>query len=119
MAKFEITNPEAIKLIEDIKSGVYFKPIIEKIKKIKWILIGAAVFIVLLIFFAVGKSLSRNIDQTGYVPPSLDIERTVTPTTTQSKYNSLKEEIYLFSTELPDPVIPDLNNNIDLKPETF
>lgn len=115
MAKFEITNPEAIKLISDIKSGVYFKPVIEKVIKIKWYLISFAIFIVLIIFFAIGKSLSSRAKNPVYLPPKLDLDNRKVETSTPSQFDSLKMEISGFSTDLPDPVFPDFDNKINLQ----
>ncbi|OGD83323.1 hypothetical protein A2572_04620 [Candidatus Collierbacteria bacterium RIFOXYD1_FULL_40_9] len=119
MPKFEINNPEALKLIEDIKSGVLFKPYLEKIKKLKTVFIGVGIFLFFLIFILIGKSLSNRAKDFGYIPPNLEILTEPTAPTVNSPYNSLKEEIFLFSTDLPDPIIPDLNNTIDLKEQAF
>ena len=115
MAKFEITNPEALKLIEDFKSGVFFRPYLEKIKQYKNLIISVAIFFVLLIFVAIGKSLSQNVQKGEYVPPTLDVERQPTMIVQKSEYEFLKSEIFLFSSDLPDPVLPNLDNAIDLK----
>lgn len=117
MAKFEITNPEAIKLISDIKSGLYFKPVTDKIKKYRWYLISSAIVFVLLIFFAIGKSLSRNASNPVYLPPQLDIDTRKTEVVNRSQFDSLKMEVYNFSTDLPDPVFPDFDNKINLLPD--
>lgn len=119
MAKFEINNPVALKFIADFKSGVLFQPIIAKIKKIRWILISIFLVIVFILFFLLGKNLFNKSTLPVFSPPNLDSERVVTPTQRGSIYDSLKEEIYNFSTELPDPVMPDLNNDINLKKEEF
>ena len=119
MPKFEITNPEALKFIEDFKSGKFFGPYIEKLKKLKMVFVVFGIVFVLLVFVAIGKMLAKRVQNTGYIPPLLEIETTTTPAPASSSYNELKDQIFLFSTDLPDPVIPDLNNNIDLKPDLF
>ena len=117
MPKFEINNPEALKLIADIKSGAYIKPYIEKIKKLKMVFVGVGVFIVLLIFVAIGKALSGQVTEQGYIPPNLQVQIEPTSAPINSPYSSLKEEIFLFSADLPDPIIPSISNTIDLKSE--
>lgn len=117
MAKFEITNPEAIKLIEDIKSGAYLKPLIEKVKKIKWYLISVAIIFVLLIFFAIGKSLSRRAQNPTFLPPQLDTVTSKEDVMPASEYDALKTEIFNFSTDLPDPIFPEFDNKINLTSE--
>lgn len=117
MAKFEINNPEALKLIEDFKSGALLKPYIEKVKKIKWILISICLFFLFLIFFKIGQTLYERANSPVFLPPSLETPTTSTAPRQQSEFDVLRTEIFDFSTDLPDPVIPDLNNNIILKAE--
>lgn len=117
MAKFEITNPEALKLIADFKSGLLFKPFIEKIRKIKWLLISICLFLAFLIFFNLGKALFQKADNPIFLPPSLDTIRETTTIRPNSEFDGLKDEIFNFSTDLPDPVLPDLNNQINLQKE--
>lgn len=119
MQKFEINNPEALKLIEDFKSGVFIKPYIEKIKKLKIFFIGFGLFLFFLIFILIGKGLSRRVEDIGFVPPNLEIQTEPTPIQASSPYSALKEEIFNFSTDLPDPIIPSISNTIDLRQEVF
>lgn len=119
MQKFEINNPEALKLIEDFKSGAFVKPYVEKIKKLKMVFIGVGLFLFFLIFILIGKSLSTRVENFGYTPPNLEIKTEPTAAPINSPYSSLKEQIFLFSTDLPDPIIPDISNTIDLKAEVF
>ena len=117
MAKFEITNPEAIKLIEDFKSGAFFKPYLDKIKKVKWIIISVSIFILFLIFVIIGKTLYRSSETPVFLPPDLSNPEVSTVPAQTSEYDALKSEIFNYSTDLPDPVNPDLNNKINLKKE--
>lgn len=119
MQKFEINNPEALKLIEDFKSGAFIKPYMDKIKQFKMVFISIGVIIFLLVFVLIGKSLSRKVEDFGFVPPNLELQTAPATTPATSAYNSLKEEIFLFSTDLPDPIIPEISNTIDLKSEVF
>ncbi len=119
MQKFEINNPEALKLIEDLKSGAFVKPYIEKIKKLKIVFIGIGLFLFFIIFILIGKSLSTRVENFGYTPPNLEVQAEPTTAPAVSPYSGLKEEIFLFSADLPDPIIPDISNTIDLKAEVF
>jgi len=107
MQKFEINNPVALKFIADFKSGVYTKPYIEKIKKLKWVIVS------------IGKSIFRSKGAPVFTPPSLDTERIITPSKAASDYDELKNEIFNFSTDLPDPVMPDFDNKINLQKQQF
>lgn len=119
MQKFEINNPEALKLIDDFKSGKLLGPYIEKIKKLKMVFLGVGAFLILLFFVLIGTSLARRTQNTGYVPPTLEIETTITPSPATSSFTELKEQIFLFSVDLPDPILPSISNTIDLNPEIF
>lgn len=117
MPKFEITNPEAIKLIEDIKTGKFIEPYLDKLRKIKKYLIATGIVLVLIIFMIIGKSLAKKTSGTGYVPPKLEINSQPASVKAVSPYSELKEEIFVFSADLPDPVLPSISNSINLKPE--
>ncbi len=119
MQKFEINNPEALKLIEDLKSGSFIKPYLEKIKKLKMVFMWVGILLFFLTFILIGKSLSARVENFGYTPPNLEVQTQPTSPPINSPYSSLKEEIFLFSTDLPDPIIPDISNTIDLKAELF
>jgi len=117
--KTDITNPEAIKLINDIQSGAIFVPIKNKIIRYKWFIVGGVIVIALLIALAIGKSLSENPENPVFLPPDTQ-DPFVTPTVTvKSSYESVRQEILDFSTDLPDPVVPPFDNNMDLEPTVF
>ena len=119
MQKFEINNPVALKFIADFKSGVLFEPIITKIKKVKWIIISTLLFIVFIICVIIGKSLFDRRGAPIFTPPTLDTQRVISPTRPASEFDSLRNEIYEFSTDLPDPVYPELKNSINLEQDPF
>lgn len=117
--KFEVTNPEAIKLINDFKSGVFFAPYKAKLIKYKWYIIAGLVVLSLIIALAIGKSIANRTPGSIFFPPDLE---TPVPTTTvqvKSKYEPLRQEIIYFNTDLPDPGIPPFDNAIDLEPPTL
>jgi hypothetical protein len=112
--KFEVTNPEAIKLISDLKSGHIFQPFLNVLKKYKWLLIGGFTLIALFIAIAIGKQLSR-ISTPVYAPPIIE---DVTPTITKrvrSSFDALKLSVVNFSSTLPDPALPLMDNQISLE----
>ncbi|HEX9008474.1 MAG TPA: hypothetical protein VF837_04400 [Patescibacteria group bacterium] len=112
--KFEITNPEAIELINRIKSGTIWQPISSKLSKYKWILIGFFVLIGLFIAISIGKKLSQQATPK-YLPPSLS---EVTPTKAsqvRSTFDPLKKSIIDFSSQLPNPAIPATDNSLSLE----
>lgn len=119
MAKFEITNPEAIKFINDLKSGVLFVPVKAWFQKYKWYVISAGVVLVLIIFLAIGKALSRRAQVPVFLPPDISTPiATVTPQA-KSKYEWIHQNILDFSTDLPDPVIPPFDNAINLESDNI
>ncbi len=117
MAKYEINNPEALEFIAKFKSGKLFEPILEKIKKLKWILISIFVFLTFIIFANIGKSLFNKNTLPAYLPPSLESESITTTPKVSSEFDLLREEIYNVGTDLPDPVLPALNTSLNLKEE--
>lgn len=113
--KLEITNPQAIELINKIKSGEIYRPILERFKKYRWYFLGFGIALVLIIALIIGKTLSESAEKTIYTPS--DIE-SVTPTTedvVESDFSGIKKEIQDFNTDLPDPFIPSFDNNISLE----
>lgn len=116
MAKFEITNPEAIKFINDFKSGALTAPYIEKIKKYRWYLISVCLFFLMIIFINIGKSIYRRSETPVFLPPKLENTSPKQASDSKSEFESIRQEIINFSTELPDPVIPPFDNNINLEP---
>ena len=117
--KFEITNPEAIKLINDLKSGVLFSPVKSWIIRYKWFLISFSVIIILLISLSIGKAISTRIQPPVFLPPDIDTPTPTVQTIVSSDYEWIREKIQYFSTELPDPVIPPFDNAIDLESDNI
>jgi len=115
MAKFEITNPDAIKFINDFKSGALYQPVIIFLKKYRWYLISSCLFLLLIIFIALGKILYRSVDQPQFLPPKLETVTGTPMLSSKSEYENIRQEILNYSTELPDPVIPEFDNNIKLE----
>ncbi len=113
--KFEITNPEAIKLIDNIKSGVFFTPVKVWAIKYKWFLVTGAVIIVLLIALAIGKAISASRQAPVFLPPDIGTPVPTTTTTVKSDYQWIRQNILNYSTDLPDPVLPVLDNTINLE----
>lgn len=114
-SKFEITNPEAIKLINDLKSGLFFAPIKAKIISYKWFILAGFVLLCLLMALAIGKAISQRTSVPIYVPPSIDAPAPTTSVIVKSVYEGLRQDILNFSTDLPDPAIPPFDNRIDLE----
>jgi hypothetical protein len=117
--KFEITNPEAIKLINDIKSGVFFAPVKAKIIRYKWFIVSGGVVLCLLLALAIGKAISRRAPDIIFLPPDIENPQPTTGSTVKSVYEDLRQDILNFSTDLPDPVIPPFDNAIDLQNTTL
>lgn len=117
--KIEVTNPEAIKLIADIKSGAIFAPAKVKIIKYKWIIIIVSIIVCLLIALAIGKAIAGQTPTTTYNPPDIQTPQSTPTIIVKSKYEPLRQEIINFNTDLPDPVIPPFDNVIDLEVPTL
>lgn len=115
--KFEVTNPEAIKLINDIKSGAVLAPLKYKIAKYKWVIVGSLTLIALFVAITVGKQLSaRNTPK--YLPPIID-DITITPTPEiKSSFDGLRKLIIDYSATLPEPALPAVDNQISLESKT-
>lgn len=112
--KFEVTNPEAIKLINDIKSGQAMRPITAALSKFKWPIVGGLTLIILFVAISIGKKLSTS-NTPVYLPPTIE---NVTPTSTKrvrSSFDSLKLSIVNFSATLPEPALPAVDNQISLE----
>lgn len=112
--KFEVTNPEAIKLINDIKTGNIYRPVVSKISKYKWPIIGVITLLALFIAITIGKQLS-NRNTPIYVPPQIE---EVTPTQARrvkSSFDGIKNTITNFSANLPEPALPAVDNQISLE----
>lgn len=113
--KIEVTNPEAQKLIADIKSGAYFATYKVKIIKYKWYIITFLVVVTLITALAIGKSIAGRTPTEIFFPPDLETPQPTTDIVIKSKYEPLRQEIIYFNTDLPDPVIPPFDNLIDLE----
>lgn len=119
MAKFEITNPEALKIINDFKSGALLQPIKVWIQKYKWYIISAGVVLVLIIFLAIGKALSRGSQVPVFLPPDISTPVATATPQVKSKYEWIRQNILDFSTDLPDPVVPPFDNAINLESDNI
>lgn len=113
--KFEITNPEAIKLLNGLKSGAVLAPVKAWIIRYKWFLVSGLVVLVLLIALSIGKAISRNSRPPVFLPPDINTPVPTTEITVKSDYEWIRQNIQDFSTDLPDPVIPPFDNSIDLE----
>ena len=112
--KFEVTNPEAIKLINDIKSGNILQPVKNKLKPYKWLIIGSLTLFALFIAIAIGKQLSRSATPQ-FTPPNIE-EVSLTPTReVRSSFDGLRKKIIDFSATLPDPALPLVDNQLSLE----
>ena len=113
--KFEITNPEALKLISDFKSGALLAPVKAWLIRYKWFFVSGLVIVVLLIALSIGKAISGQNQAPVFTPPDLSVPSPTTESTVKSDYEGLRQNILNFSTDLPDPVIPPFDNAIDLE----
>lgn len=111
----KITNPEALKLIADFKSGALLAPIKAKIILYKWYLISGGVVVFLLIALAIGKAIFRGSEAPIFLPPDIGIPSPTIDKTFNSSYEPVRQNILNFGTDLPDPVIPAFDNVIDLE----
>lgn len=115
MAKFEVTNPEAIKLIADIKSGLFFAPYLAKLKQYRPYIFAICFLLLFIMFYSMGKLLYRGATQPVFLPPKLDSLSPSTTPVSKSEFESIRQEILNYSVDLPDPVIPPFDNNINLE----
>lgn len=115
MQKFEINNPVALKFIADFKSGLLWAPIVAKIKQYRLYIISVCIFLVLMIFFLLGRTLFRSSTIPSFLPPQIEKNKLTTEITPKSEFDNIRQEIFNFSTDLPDPVIPPFDNNINLE----
>lgn len=113
--KLQITNPEAIELINKIKSGDFLKPIVAWIKKYRWFLIGFLVAIVLITALFIGRKLSEKTAAPAFIPPNIENPVPTETIVVKSDFNGLKAEIQDINTDLPDPFIPAFDNSINLE----
>lgn len=116
--KFEITNPEALKLINDLKSGQFIAPYKAKIIKYKWFVITPIVLILIFLAISFGKYLASSTTQTRTITPLVTTTPTVTPEKVSS-FDSTRQAIINFNTTLPDPALLQLDNKISLEKQTL
>lgn len=116
--KLEITNPDAIELINKFKSGEVFAPAKAWLNKYKWYLVSALIVIVLIIAIAIGKKLSEKNAVPVFTPPDIESISPTETSTIKSDFSGLKEEIQNINTDLPDPFIPTFDNDINLEEKT-
>jgi len=115
----KITNPEAIKLINDLKSGAFFVPLKAKAIRYKWFIISGGIITVLLIALSIGKTIFRGSDKPVFLPPDIGVPQPTFEKTSTSDYEWIRQNIINFGTELPDPVIPFFDNIIDLESDNI
>ncbi len=111
----KITNPEAIKLINDIKSGALIAPLKAKVIQYKWFIVSGLIVVVLLIALAIGKAIFSRSEAPVFLPPDIGVPQPTTEDVFVSEYQWIRENIINFGTDLPDPVIPPFDNAIDLE----
>jgi hypothetical protein len=117
--KFEITNPQALELIEKFKSGSIFLPVKTKLIQYKWIIISVVVLLALPISIAIGKSLFEKAPSNEFIPPEIENVKPVEKEVIKSDFDGLKTQIRTFNIELPDPIMPPVDNKIDLEPKVI
>ena len=114
---FQITNPEALALIEKIKSGEYLNIIKSKLKPYLWIIITVAIVLLILVAVAIGRAISGRTKAPVFTPPSIEeISSTPTPSK-KSTLQPLKDSLDDFVPQLPDPALPTFDSQIDLEPK--
>jgi acetylglutamate kinase len=113
--KIEITNPEAIELINKFKSGEIKNTIIAWIKKNRWYLIAAVAVIVLVTALVIGKSLSEKNPAPTFSPPDIETVQQEENETIESQFSDLRLDIQNQVTDLPDPYIPVFDDQINLE----
>lgn len=117
--KIEITNPQAIELINKFKSGAALEPIKAWIKKNRWYLVAAGGVVVFILALAIGKKLSESNPVPIFTPPEIEISEPTMESAIKSTYSGLKQEIQNLNTDLPDPYIPSFDNAINLEEPVF
>lgn len=111
----KITNPEAIKLINDIQTGAIWAPLKIKFIRYKWFIISGGIIIVLLIALSIGKAIFQSSQAPVFLPPDIGTPQPTTEKAFTSDYEVIRQNIMNFGTDLPDPVIPPFDNVIDLE----
>lgn len=115
----KITNPEAIKLINDLKSGALWQPLKIKLIQYKWYLISGGVALFLLLALFVGKAFFGRSTAPVFLPPDIGLPQPTTESTFVSAYEPIRQNILNFGTELPDPIIPPFDNVINLESDNI
>ena len=115
----KISNPEAIKLLNDLKSGVFWAPIKAWFIRYQWYLVGGLVVIFLLIALSVGKAVFRRSQAPVFLPPDIDTPEPTIQESFTSIYEPLRQNILNFGIDLPDPIIPPFDNAINLESDNI
>lgn len=115
----KITNPEAIKLINDLKSGALWLPLKIKAVQYKWYLISFGVLVFLLLALLIGKAFFGRSSTPVFLPPDIGVPQPTTEKAFTSDYESIRQNILNFGTELPDPIIPPFDNAINLESDNI
>jgi len=113
--KLQITNPQAIELINKIKSGEFVTPVVSQIKKNRWYIVSFFVLMSLITALIIGKNLSEKAKTPVFTPPEIENPIPTESTIIKSQFSVIKEEIQNINTDLPDPFIPVFDNVIDLE----
>lgn len=117
--KIEITNPQAIELINKIRSREIFIPVVAWFKKNKWYVISFFVLFVLIVALAIGKKLSEKTPVPVFVPPDIENSIPTPETTIKSDFSGIRDEILNLNTDVQDPFIPVFDNAITLEETTL
>lgn len=115
----KITNPEALKLLADLKSGALWVPLKVKAIRYKWFLISGAVVLFLIIALLIGKAIFSRSAGPIFLPPDIGTPQPTTDKTFTSDYEPIRQNILNFSTDLPDPIIPPFDNVINLESDNI
>lgn len=108
-------NPEALKLFESIRSGSWLVPVKRQIYRFRWFLVLIILLISFFLAISLGNHLSRLNSADKFTVPSLEINSDQDQRKSVSIFDSLKKEIQNFSPLLPDPAIPEFENNVNLQ----
>lgn len=115
----KITNPEAIKFLNDLQSGALWLPLKAKIIRYQWYWVSGLILIFLVLALFVGKSLFRGYQAPVFLPPDISTPRPSTEESFTSGYETIRQRILNFSPDLPDPVIPPFDNIINLESDNI
>lgn len=115
----KITNPEAIKLLNDLKSGVIWQPLKVKAVQYKWYFISGGIVLFLLFALLIGKTIFGRSTTPVFLPPDIGLPQPTTEKAFISDFESIRQNILNFGTELPDPIIPPFDNVINLESDNI